>query len=177
VRDYLARLREAGGEASRVVDKMPSNFLHLGLIHAALPNARIIHMRRDPIDTCLSIYFQHFEPTLTYANDLSDLVDFYRRYEQVMTHWRGLLPPGACLDIDYESLVADPRETLQSILDFVGLGWSETCLDFHLARRTIVTASKWQARQKISTGSVGRWRRYESFIEPLLALAPGPAAV
>lgn len=170
--DYLALL----GPANRVVDKMPGNFMHLGLIHAALPNARILHMRRDPIDTCLSIYFQHFEPTLTYANDLDDLADYFRRYEQVMAHWRRTLPDGVVLDVDYESLVSAPRQVLQPVLDFIGLPWSDRCLAFHRTQRTIITASKWQARQKISTNSVGRWRRYEPFIGPLLPLASPHAA-
>ena len=163
---YLAHL----GPASRVVDKMPANFMHLGLIHAALPNARILHMRRDPIDTCLSIYFQHFEPTLTYATDLDDLADYYRRYQQVMAHWRRTLPEAAVLDVDYETLVTEPRTVLEGVLDFIGLPWSERCLAFHRTERTIITASKWQARQKISTESVGRWRRYKPFIVPLLPL-------
>jgi len=172
-KDYLSQL----GPARRVVDKMPANFMHLGLIHAALPNARVLHMRRDPIDTCLSIYFQHFEPTLTYANDLGDLADYYRRYEQVMAHWRRTLPDGAWLDVDYEALVTEPRTVLQGVLDFIGLPWSEHCLAFHRTQRTIITASKWQARQTISAESVRRWRRYEPFIAPLLPLAsPQPAA-
>jgi hypothetical protein len=156
-----------------VVDKMPGNFMHLGLIHAALPNARILHLRRDPIDTCLSIYFQHFEPTLTYANDLGDLADYYRRYARMIAHWRRTLPKGAMLDVDYETLVTEPRSTLQAVLAFIDLPWSDQCLDFHRSRRTIVTASKWQARQKISPGAIGRWRRYERFIGPLRSLARG----
>jgi len=169
-RDYLLQLDDRGLSARRMVDKMPANIMHLGLIHAALPNARILHMRRDPIDTCLSIYFQHFEPTLTYANDLGDLADYYRRYQQVTDHWRRSLPSGACLDVDYEALVADPQKVLRGVLDFVGLPWSDACLHFQSASRTIVTASKWQARQKINGGSVGRWRRYQPFVEPLLSL-------
>jgi hypothetical protein len=149
---------------------MPANLMHLGLIHAALPNARILHMRRDPIDTCLSIYFQHFEPTLTYANDLGDLADFCRRCDRVMAHWRRTLPKDTILEVDYEALVTDPRATLQGVLRFIGLPWNDACLDYHKARRTVITASKWQARQKINTGSIGRWRRYEAFIEPLLSL-------
>jgi tetratricopeptide (TPR) repeat protein len=169
-RAYLDQLQATRGHSLRVVDKMPANLMHLGLIHAALPNARIIHLRRDPIDTCLSIYFQHFEPTLTYANDLGDLADYHRRCDQVMAHWRQILPEGAILEVDYEALVADPRTTLQNILRFVDLPWNDLCLDFHKLRRVVITASKWQSRQKIHTGSVGRWRRYEAFIEPLLSL-------
>ena len=170
-RDYLSQLEARGLSADRVVDKMPANLMHLGLIHAALPNAKIIHLRRDPRDTCLSIYFQHFEPTLTYANDLGDLADYYRRHAQVADHWRRTLPADAFLELDYESLVGDPRPVLHAVLGFVGLPWNDRCLQFHRVRRTIITASKWQARQEIHTGSVGRWRRYEAFIQPLRGLA------
>jgi len=93
-----------------------------------------------------------------------------------MTHWRRTLPEGAILDVEYEQLVGDPRTVLEGVLDFLGLLWSERCLEFHRTPRTIITASKWQARQKISTGSVGRWRRYEPFIGPLLPLASSQAA-
>ena len=172
-RAYLERLRSTRREALRVIDKMPANLMHLGLIHAALPNARIIHMRRDPIDTCLSIYFQHFEPTLTYANDLADLADYCRRCDQVMAHWRRILPSGSMIEVDYEAMVTAPRATLEGVLRFIDLAWDDRCLAFHTARRTVITASKWQARQKINTGSIGRWRRYEAFIEPLLGLGSG----
>ena len=171
-RAYLDVLGASRRQARRVVDKMPANLMRLGLIHAALPNAKIIHMRRDPIDTCLSIYFQHFEPTLTYANDLGDLADHYRHQDRMMSHWRRTLPAGAMLEVDYEALAAEPRSTLHEVLRFVGLAWNDACLDFHKTRRTVITASKWQARQQINTGSIGRWKRYESFIEPLLALGP-----
>src|SRR6202007_991726 len=93
--------------AACIVDKMPANFRCLGMIHAALPNARIIHMRRNPIDTCLSIYFQNFHVAHTYANDLEDLAHYYSEYRRLMQHWHSMLPPGAILDVSYEALVAD----------------------------------------------------------------------
>ena len=128
-----------------VVDKLPTNFLALGLIHAALPQARFIHMRRKPLDTCLSIFFQRFEAANTYANDLGDLVHYYQEYQRLMQHWRDQLPASAILDVPYESLVQDlPR-------------W---------------TASKWQVRQQINTSSVGRWRNYQKHLGSLLSLAP-----
>ena len=168
--DYLRLLQRSSPEALRVVDKMPSNFLSLGLIHAALPNARIIHMRRNPIDTCLSIYFQHFETALSYANDLGDLAHYYTEYRRLMKHWQMTLPKDAMLDVAYEELVEEPEASTRKILTFIGLPWDPHCLEFHLTPRTVITASKWQVRQKISTASVGRWRNYEKFLGPLLNL-------
>jgi tetratricopeptide (TPR) repeat protein len=165
--EYLAELNKCSAEASRVVDKMPGNFLYLGLIHAVLPRARIIHMRRHPIDTCLSIYFQNFGAAHPYANSLDDLAHYYRAYARVMDHWRAVLPPNALLEVPYEGLVGDPESWSRRMLDFVGLSWNPICLEFHGNRRLVNTFSKWQARQKISTTSVGRWRRYASWLGPL----------
>jgi hypothetical protein len=164
---YLRQIDDLSADALRVVDKMPANTMNLGLIHAAFPNARIIHMRRNPIDTCLSIYFQVFSTTHSYANDLEDLAHYYTQYLRVMEHWRATLPEGAILDIPYEGLVEDPEAWSRKMLQFVGLPWDPRCLDFHRTSRTVLTASNWQVRQKISTSSVGRWRSYEKFVGPL----------
>jgi tetratricopeptide (TPR) repeat protein len=168
--DYLLLLRGLADGALRIVDKMPTNFAFLGLIHAALPNARIIHMRRNPIDTCLSIYFQHFEAAVSYANDLEDLAHYYTEYVRVMNHWRSILPPQAILDVPYEGLVSDQETWSRRMLDFIGLPWDPRCLDFHATQRTVITASRWQVRQKITDASVLRWRNYEKFLGPLRRL-------
>jgi tetratricopeptide (TPR) repeat protein len=170
--DYLRLLEKLAPGALRVVDKMPANFLSLGLIHEALPNARIIHMQRNPIDTCLSIYFQHFKSAHSYADDLDDLVHYYGEYSRVMKHWRDALPADAILDVPYESLVDDQEGWSRKMLQFVGVPWEPRCLDFHRADRSVMTASKWQVRQKINRSSVERWRNYEEFIGPLLCLRP-----
>jgi predicted O-linked N-acetylglucosamine transferase (SPINDLY family) len=176
--DYLRLLQDLSEDALRVVDKMPTNFAFLGLIHAALPNARIIHMRRNPIDTCLSIYFQHFESAVSYANDLEDLAHYFTEYERVMKHWQCTLPPDAILGVPYEALVKDQEAWSRKMLEFIGLPWDPRCLDFHETSRTVITASKWQVRQKITASSVGRWRHYEKFLGPLRGLAePHPSAV
>jgi hypothetical protein len=153
-----------------VVDKLPTNFLFLGLIHAALPGARIIHLRRHPIDTCLSIYFQHFEAANTYTNDLGDLAHYYGEYRRLMAHWRSVLPQGVILEVPYEGLVADLATWVRRMLEFIGAPWDERCLDFERAARPVVTASKWQVRQKLFASSVGRWRHYERFVTPLMSL-------
>ncbi|MGA8706629.1 MAG: sulfotransferase [Steroidobacteraceae bacterium] len=168
--DYLGLLRGISARASRIIDKMPENFLHLGAIYGALPGARIIHVVRDPLDTCLSIYFQDFRPSLTYATALADLAHYYRQYRLLMQHWRSLLPQHAMLELSYEQLVARPEPVSRQLLEFLGLPWDARCLDFHSARRSVVTASKWQVRQRISTASVARWRHYEPFVTELLPL-------
>jgi len=153
-----------------VIDKMPTNFMNLALIHAALPGARIIHVRRHPVDTCLSIYFQNFSTALPWANDLGDLADYYRQYLRLMTHWRAVLPPGTMLDIEYEQLVEAPQRWGRQLVEFAGLDWDPRCLEFQASNRAVTTASKWQVRQAISSASAGRWRHYERFIGPLRQL-------
>jgi uncharacterized membrane-anchored protein YhcB (DUF1043 family) len=169
--DYLRLLEHLSADAQRVVDKMPANFLHMGLIHAALPNARFIHMQRHPIDTCLSIYFQHFETGHSYANDLDDLVHAYNQYLRVMAHWRQVLPTKAILDLPYEALVADQEAWSRRMIEFIGLPWDPRCLEFERTHRAVITASKWQVRQRINTASIERWRNYEKFLGPLRQLA------
>jgi tetratricopeptide (TPR) repeat protein len=168
--DYLRHLGELSPDARRVVDKMPTNFVMLGLIHAALPNARIIHMRRNPLDTCLSIYFQNFSMAHAYASDLEDLAHYYSEYLRLMAHWHAVLPAGMLLDASYEDLVFQPEASIRGMLEFVGLPWDGRCLDFHATNRTVITSSRWQVRQKISSTSVGRWRNYERFVGPLRRL-------
>jgi tetratricopeptide (TPR) repeat protein len=169
--EYLKLLGDLSADALRVVDKMSSNFLHLGLIHAALPDARIIHLQRNPIDTCLSIYFQDFHYAHLYANDLEDLAHYYSQYLRLMQHWKQTLPDHAMLNVPYEALVDDQEAWSRVILEFMGLPWDPRCLDFHRTSRTVTTSSKWQVRQAIHRSSVERWRNYEPFVAPLLRLA------
>ncbi len=171
-KQYLDRLNALDAQAGRVVDKMPANFWYAGLLHAAFPSARIIHMQRHPFDTCLSIYFQNFFNIGAYAHDLADLAHFYGEYRRVMSHWRRVLPEKALLDVPYEALVEEPETWARRMLAFVGLPWDPRCLDFHQTDRVVITASKWQVRQKISTASVARWRNYEKHIGPLRVLTP-----
>jgi tetratricopeptide (TPR) repeat protein len=167
---YLRVLDAKSGDAVRIVDKAPVNSDYLGVIHSVFPAARIIYMQRDPIDTCLSCYFQKFVLSLNFAMDLSDLADYYREHRRLMTHWRAVLPPGTLLDLPYEELVADQEGWTRKILDFLGLEWDERVLNFHETKREVATASFWQVRQKIYKNSVQRWRNYEKFIGPLRQL-------
>jgi Flp pilus assembly protein TadD len=168
--EYLQLLDSVAGEAVRVIDKMPANFLYMGLIHAVFPRAKFIHLRRHPIDTTLSIYFQNFDAKHTYANDLDDLAHYYREYLRLMVHWRGVLPTHTVLDVPYEGLVEDAEGWSRRMLEFIDLPWDAACLEFHRNSRTVDTSSKWQARQKIHRSSVERWRHYEPYLGPLRAL-------
>ena len=164
-RAQLAELSSAG--ASRIVDKLPANFFYLGLIRAAFPDARFIHMQRHPIDTCLSIYFQYFFNIGPYANDLGSLADYYRQYLRIMAYWRGRLPAETFLEVPYEQLVADQQGWTRRMLEFLGLPWDPRCLEFDRTERVVITASKWQVRQKIHSSSAGRYKNYEQFLGPL----------
>jgi tetratricopeptide (TPR) repeat protein len=166
-RGYLDRLTKVSGDAQRVVDKMPQNFMNVGLIYAAFPKARIIHVQRHPIDTCLSIYFQYFSHLHPYANDLDNLAHFYGEYVRLMDHWRTALPASSLLEIPYEGLIEDQEHWSRRMVDFIGLPWDPKCLDFHQTERVVITLSKWQVRQKIHAASAGRWRNYEEFVGPL----------
>ena len=165
--EYLAKVGGQAGESLRVTDKMPANFLYAGLIHAALPRARIIHMQRHPLDTCLSVYFQNFFNVSPYANDLDSLAHYYGEYLRIMAHWRGVLPAATLLEVPYEALVADTEGWTRRMLEFIELPFDARCLEFHQTERVIITASKWQVRQKISGASAGRWRNYEKYVAPL----------
>jgi protein O-GlcNAc transferase len=164
--DYLEKLTAIEPDADRVADKMPYNFMYLGLIAQLLPNARIIHCRRDPLDTGLSIYFQHFSGTHDYAYDLLDIGFFVSRYQMLMDHWRKV-PDLPILEVQYEDLVSDPASLIRRILDFLGTDWDERCLRFYENRRPVNTASYQQVRMPLYTRSVGRWRHYARYLETL----------
>ena len=166
-RAYLEALATQAPEAARIIDKLPVNFMNAGLIHAALPGARFIHLERNALDTCLSIYFQGFSAAHPYATDFGDLAHYYHEYRRLMAHWRSVLPPQALLEVRYEDLVEDPEGWTRRMLAHIGLPWDPRCLEFYRTDRPVLTASNWQVRQPIGKGSVGRWRRYERFIGPL----------
>jgi tetratricopeptide (TPR) repeat protein len=167
---YLRVLDRSSRTALRIVDKAPVNSDFLGIIYSIFPNARVIYMQRDPIDTCLSCYFQQFAAGLNFTLDLSDLAHYYREHQRIMTHWRAVLPPGFILDVPYEDLVSDQESWSRKMLNFIGLEWDARCLEFHQNNRQVITASTWQVRQKIYNSSVARWRHYEKFLGPLKTL-------
>jgi tetratricopeptide (TPR) repeat protein len=170
---YLDRLDTISRNARYVTDKMPFNFMHLGLIAALFPQARIFHCRRDPLDTCVSCFFTSFNESLAFASDLRALGKYYVTYRHMMDHWRAVLPEGRFVEIDYERLVSHTEETVRAMLAHCELPWESACLEFHRTERGIRTPSRWQVRQPIYAQSVGRWRNYEQHLGPLReALAP-----
>jgi tetratricopeptide (TPR) repeat protein len=169
---YAAMLRELAANhgapgAERITNKMPSNYYFAGLIHLALPNAKIIHTLRDPLDTCLSCFSRLFTAEQNHTYDLGELGRYYHRYERLMAHWRRVLPVGSILDVRYEDVVADLEGQARRIIAYCALPWDNRCLSFHETDRPVRTASATQVRQPIYTSAIGRWRVYEEHIEPL----------
>ena len=167
---YLKRLRAIGRKSARVTDKMPFNFLWAGLVHAAFPRATFVHCRRAPVDTAVSIHQTLFHPGFAFPTGGPQLVAYLRGYERLVAHWRAVLPPARFVEVDYESLTADPEPEIRRLVAACGLGWDDACLRPHLNPRTVKTPSKWQARQPIHRASVARWKRYESCLGPLREL-------
>ena len=163
----LAKLRRSSTRA-RIIDKDLANFQHLGLIHRIFPRARIIHCRRNPLDTCFSAYTKLFVGNLRFAYDLGELGRYYRDYHALMTHWRRVLPNRAFLEIDYETLVAEPQNETRRLLDFLGLTWNDACVRFFETDRTISTASVAQVRRPIYRSSIGRAQSLRSHLRPLI---------
>ena len=166
---YLSNIeRDCPAGASRFTDKMVFNYLNLGLIALLFPNASIIHCRRDPMDTCLSCYFQRFNAAkqLSFTFDLDALGFFYRQYDRLMAYWHKVLPK-SILDVQYENMIADQEAESRRIIDFLGLDWEDACLNYHEQDRVVLTASMVQARKPIYKTSAGRWRRYEKHLGPL----------
>ena len=165
-KDYLSFLTSFAPDAKRITDKMPHNFLHLGFISLLFPNSRIVHLVRDPMDTCLSCYFQHFVGQHPYAANLSHLGYVHREYQRLMDHWKQVLNL-PILDVVYEELVADQEGKSRELIHFIGLPWDDACLHFNKHKRVVSTASYDQVRKPIYKGSVARWRRYEKHLKPL----------
>jgi tetratricopeptide (TPR) repeat protein len=152
----------------RIVDKMPANFLYVGLLHLMMPNATFINCRRDPVDTCLSCYARLFSGEQKFAYDLREVGLFHRAYDQLMAHWRDVISPSRLTEVHYEALTVDLEGEARRLISFLGLDWSDRCLDFHRTERQIRTSSLAQVRQPIYQSSVGRWKAYVRHLAPLL---------
>ena len=172
--NYISLVRPLAAEhghadAERITDKMPSNYYFTGLIHLVLPNAKIIHTIRDPVDTCISCFSKLFSAEQNHTYNLAELGRYYRRYQQLMAHWGRVLPAGRILDVRYEDVIADLEGQARRILACCGLPWDDRCLAFHKTNRPVRTASATQVRQPIYKSAVGRWRVYEAHLGPLLS--------
>lgn len=167
---YKASAKELSRGAVRFTDKMPLNFFYAGLIHKALPNARIIVLRRGAMDSCLSNYRQLLTVQHSYYHytyDLNETAKFYRKFDQLMSHWRAHLPANRFMEVSYEDIVFDQENQTRRLLEFCGLGWQEACMRFHENDAPVSTASSVQVRQPLYSGSVGRWKRYGSKLNVL----------
>jgi tetratricopeptide (TPR) repeat protein len=165
---YVSLIRAAAPDAKRVVNKLPLNFKYVGLIHLALPNARIIHVRRDAVDTCFSCFSLLFAGDQSFTYDQGELARYYRGYAALMDHWRSVLPPDVMIEVQYEDLVADLAGEAAAIVAHCGLPWEDACLAFHQTNRPVRTASSVQVRTPVYQTSIGRWRPYEHLLQPLI---------
>ena len=168
--EYVKRVWKLSPESQYITDKMPANFFYLGLIHLALPNAKIIHAMRDPMDSCFSCFSRLFNDTMEFAYDQGTLGRYYVRYMKLMQHWHKVLPKGRILDLPYEQMIADTEGQARKILEFVGLPWDENCLNFHQNKRLVKTASVAQVRKPIYKSSVARWKLFAQHLRPLLEI-------
>lgn len=165
---YLSSLDAVPRTAERVTNKLLGNFLYAGLLHLALPNARIVHVSRDPVDTCVSRFSKLIAPGQAYSYDLGELGRYHMAYEALMDHWRAVVPPGVMLELRYEDMVADLEGEARRLIAYCGLPWEDACLDFHKTERVVMTPSKAQVRQPLYSNAVGRWRRHADSLQPLL---------
>lgn len=164
---YIEHLNKMSDSAVRVTDKMPINFEHIGLIHQLFPNAKIIHVTRNPMDTCASCFSYFFSGALHFSYNLSDLGFYYRAYERLMKHWKTVLPDNI-LDVSYENLVQNQETVTREVLEFCDLPWEENCLEFYKTDRSVATASTDQVRKPMYKGSIDKWRRYEKHLGELV---------
>lgn len=164
---YLRGLAASRPGAALVTDKRPDNFLHIGLIKAMFPNARIVHTVRDPLDTILSNWFLHLDASMAHALDLEDMAHWHGQYRRLMAHWKALYPD--ILDLDYDLLVREPRPLIKALLEHLDLAWEDGVMTFHTARTGVRTASVWQVREPLYARSSGRWRNYERHLRGLIA--------
>lgn len=163
---YRGELGRVSSSARFVTDKRPDNFFYIGLIKRLFPDARIVNTVRNPLDTCLSMYFLHLDHSMSYALDLMDLGHYYREYRRLMAHWKALYP-GDIIDFDYDALVRDPAPTLQGLCEFLGLPWDGQMPDPAPAGRAVKTASVWQVREPLYRSSSGRSRHYAAELREL----------
>jgi len=166
-RNYLKAVQPLAAGRRHFVDKLPFNFRYCGLIHQALPNAKIVHLTRDPLDTCYAVYKTLFINAYHYSYQLDELAQFYIAYRQTMAHWHAVMP-GVICDVSYEDLVADPPAQCRRLLEWCGLPWQDDVLDFHRSRVASTTASTAQVRRPIYTSSVKKWRNFESQLQPVV---------
>ena len=163
---YVSSTRPQTGHTPRFIDKLPLNFLYCGLILKALPNARILHLTRHPMDTCYAMYKTLFKQAYPFSYDLCELGEYFLAYRKLMAHWHAAMP-GRILDVAYEQLASDTARQTRDIVSYCGLEWEEGCLDFQNNSAPSMTASLAQVRQPVYTSSIGKWQNYRVELAPL----------
>lgn len=175
---YIDSVWKHAPHATHITDKLMANFAHIGMIRMMLPNAKIIHAMRDPMDSCFSCYATLFsQNNLDFTYDLGEVGRYYVRYIELMKHWRNVLPPGSMLELRYEDMVADTESQARRLLDYLNLPWDPSCLNFHRNQRVVKTASAAQVRRPVYKSSVARWKHFEAHLQPLLDIVKDHRAV
>ncbi|HIO07065.1 TPA: sulfotransferase family protein, partial [Candidatus Poribacteria bacterium] len=167
--NYVKRLREYSHDARHITDKIPANFLYIGMIKLILPNAKVIHCQRNPIDTCLSCFKNCFALGHRFSYDLQELGRYYQLYKQLMSHWNEVLPD-YIFHFQYEDLIVNQEKQTRLLLEHCGLEWEESCLSFHQTERLVKTMSSPQVRRSLYSDSVGLWKKYETQLQPLISM-------
>ena len=174
-KNYQAAIGQGAGDAKRITDKLLTNYFFLGLINMMFPNAKVIHTRRDPVDTCLSGFTKLFKDDMPHSYDLGELGRYYGKYRELMEHWETVLPEGFLTTVVYEDVVADTEKEAKRLIKFLGLPWNEKCVEFHKSDRPVKTASVAQVRKPIYKTSVQRWKKYGAGLQPLVDAVSGKA--
>jgi hypothetical protein len=166
---YLEHTLAYRSGSPHFIDKNPNNFIYVGLLKLALPNAKIINARRHPLDSCFGSYKQLFAEGQSFTYDFTEIGEYYLQYQRLMDHWHEVMP-GAVLDVEYEDVVGDLETQVRRILDYCGLPFEEACLNFHQTERSVKTASSEQVRQPIYSSSVNLWKNYAPYLSELIAV-------
>lgn len=169
---YLRSTQRMRGKTPRFVDKLPVNYMHIGLILAALPNAKIVHLVRGPMDACFASFKQLFADAYLHSYQQEEMARHHVRYRRLMAHWRREFP-GRIINISYEDAARDLEPHARKLIQALDLSWEDACLDFHTSRQGVATASAVQVREPAHTRSIGRWRRYESELQPMVQILQG----
>jgi hypothetical protein len=167
-KNYQQALAQGAGDSRRITDKLLTNYFFLGLINLMFPKAKVIHTRRDPVDTCLSGFTKLFKDDMPHSYDLAELGRYYGKYRELMEHWEKVLPEGFLTTVVYEDVVADTEKEAKRLIEFLGLPWDDKCVDFHKSDRPVKTASVAQVRKPIYKTSVQRWKKYGAGLQPLV---------
>ena len=168
--NYLNKVWKLSPKSSFISDKMPGNFFNLGLIYLALPNAKVIHSMRDPMDTCFSNYIRLFKDDMRFTYSQNAIGNYYKNYQKLMEHWKKVLPKNFIFHLKYEDMIKDTENQAKKLTEFLGLEWDPNCLNFYNNKRNVKTASMMQVRKPIYKSSISRWKNFSINLSPLIGI-------